>query len=61
MLHEGVPYREVERDRFNRVDKTKVAQRIARRLKGLGSRCNSTRQPHHVPAVSWEARGTGNR
>ncbi len=61
MLREGVPYREVERDRFNRVHKAKVTQCIARRLKGLGSRCNSMRQPHHVPAVSWEAWGTGNR
>ena len=36
MLRDGVPYRELGRDHFDRVDKAKLAQRLARRLKDLG-------------------------
>jgi transposase len=36
MLRDGVPYRDLGPDHFDRRDKTKAAQRLARRLRDLG-------------------------
>ncbi len=36
MLRDGVTYRELGRDYFDRYDKAKLAQRLARRIKDLG-------------------------
>jgi hypothetical protein len=36
MLRDGVPYRELGPHHFARVDKARLAQRLARRLRDLG-------------------------